>query len=508
MLKFGAILIFTVAFTWAQQAPGQGQLDANPALFTVMAALNAAGFDQNLDSPNNHPLRKFVREYVARQKPPVLEDLKDFIKKHKKGPSAELSQYISFALSTVGPPGFETTFREHEIPLDVLTLTGFQELMIRFHREAKIDELWKLAQPQIDQVIAIYHEPVTNAVREANGYLRNVTSGYVGRRYQIFFDLLGPPNNVQTRSYKDDFFLVITPTAEMLAAIAKPGSAPPPIDHIRYAYLQYLLDPLSIKYGEHIYKKRGLSDFARAAPALDDFYKEDFILLTSVCVMKAIDAKLHGKQGPAMVEQAFKEGFILTPHFYEQLPVFEKSEQAFRIYYPDLIDSIDMKREDKRLENVQFAAAKAVKTIKTAPREEQPVSLAGAAKTLAAAEEIFLDKKDPKFLEKSRQLFLQSLEQTDEKSLHAKSYYGLARVAATQQNRELSEKLFQKTLELDPDPRTKAWAHVYLGQLATMSGEADAAKSHFETALKIEGASEKARQTAEQSLKKADARVN
>ena len=170
-----------------------------------------------------------------------MEDLKDFVKKHRKGSaSAELSQYISFALSTSGPPGFQTTFRDHEIPLDVLTLTGFQELMIRFHREAKIEDLWKAVQPQIERVIEAYHEPVTNAVREANGYLRNVTSGYVGRKYQIFFELLAPPNNVQTRSYKDDFFLVITPTAEMLQAIATPKAgetAPsPPIDHIRYSY--------------------------------------------------------------------------------------------------------------------------------------------------------------------------------------------------------------------------------------------------------------------------------
>ena len=507
LLKFGILSILVAALAAGQQLPGQGQLDASPSLFTVMAAINAAGFDQGIDSPNNHPLRKAVREHIAKQTIPCMEDLKDFVKKHRKGSaSAELSQYISFALSTSGPPGFQTTFRDHEIPLDVLTLTGFQELMIRFHREAKMDDLWKAVQPQIEQVIEAYHEPVTNAVREANGYLRNVTSGYVGRKYQIFFELLAPPNNVQTRSYKDDFFLVITPTAEMLQAIATPKAgetAPsPPIDHIRYSYLQYLLDPLSIKYGALIEKKRGLSDFARAAPALDDFYKEDFILLTSVCVMKAIDAKLHGKTGQAMVDQAFKEGFILTPHFYEQLPAFEKSEQTFRLYYPDLITSIDLKKEDKRLEGVQFAAAKTVKTIKVASREEPVAKLSGAAKTLAAAEELFNDRKDPKSLEKARGLFLQSLEQTDEKPLHAKSYYGLARVAASQQNRELSEKLFQKTLELDPDPRTKGWAHFYLGQLAAMAGEADVSKSHYESVLKIDGAAEKTRQAAEQSLKK------
>ena len=501
-----ALLFLCTALANAQPQPTQGQLDASPSLFAVMSAIQAAGFDANVDSPNNHPLRKSVRDHLAKQNIPILDDLKYFVKQHKKPTaSAELSQYISFALATSGPPSFQTTLKEHEVPLDVAALSGFQDLMKQFYEQAKIEEVWKAAQPAIDQVIGVYHEPVAAAVLQANGYLRNVTSGYLGRRYQIFFELLAPPNFVQTRSYKDDFFLVITPTPEMLAAIQKPKpgeSAPTPnVDPIRYSYLQYLLDPLSIKYGDLIQKKRGLSDFAKAAPALDDFYKEDFVLLTSVSAIKAVDAKLHGKQGPAMVEQALKEGFILAPHFYEQLPAYEKSEQSFRFFFPDLINSIDLKKEDKRLEGVQFASTKAVRTIKVTREEPVAPELKGVEKTLADAEEILNAKQGDGYLEKSRLLFLKSLEQTDLKPSHAKSYYGLARVAASQKNWELSEKLFGKTLELDPDPRTKAWAHVYLGQLSMKAGEAEGAKSHFETALKIDGASDLAKRTAEQGLK-------
>ena len=501
-----ALLFATAVILNAQPQPTQGQLDASPSLFAVMSAIQVAGFDANLDSPNNHPLRKAVRDHLSKQKIAILDDLKYFVKQHKKpNASAELSQYISFALATSGPPDFQTTLKEHEAPLDVAALSGFQDLMKQFYKQANIEELWKAAQPAIDEVIGVYHEPAAAAVLQANGYLRNVTSGYVGRKYQIFFELLAPPNFVQTRSYKDDFFVVITPTPEMLAAIQKlkPGEAAPApnVDPIRYSYLQYLLDPLSIKYGDLIQKKRGLSDFAKAAPALDDFYKEDFVLLTSISAIKAVDAKLHGKQGPAMVEQALKEGFILAPHFYEQLPAYEKSEQSFRFFYPDLINSIDLKKEDKRLESVQFASAKAVRTIKVTREEQVPEELKGAEKTLADAEELLNGKQGADYPEKSRLLFLKSLEQTDLKPSHAKSYYGLARVALTQKNWELSEKLFGKTLELDPDPKTQAWAHVYLGQLSMKAGETDGARSHFETALKIDGASDRAKQEAGQSLK-------
>src|SRR6185503_17732909 len=89
--------------------PQESQLDASPSLFSVLAAINAAGYDAALDSPSNHPLREQVRAEIARRKPPVLFDLQRFYKEHKqRGDLAELSQYVSFALSTTGPPDFKS----------------------------------------------------------------------------------------------------------------------------------------------------------------------------------------------------------------------------------------------------------------------------------------------------------------------------------------------------------------------------------------------------------------
>src|SRR5215467_6995808 len=90
-------------------APAEtGQLDASPTLFTVMAALNAAGFDADVDSPNNHPLRAAVRKVLAAQNIPSVPALKAFFAEHhKRDNTSELSQYVSFALSVGDPPGFE-----------------------------------------------------------------------------------------------------------------------------------------------------------------------------------------------------------------------------------------------------------------------------------------------------------------------------------------------------------------------------------------------------------------
>jgi tetratricopeptide (TPR) repeat protein len=103
-------------------------------------------------------------------------------------------------------------------------------------------------------------------------------------------------------------------------------------------------------------------------------------------------------------------------------------------------------------------------------------------------------------VEKARNLYLAALEQTDKKTMHAVAYYGLARIAALQKDPETAERLFQKTLELEPEPPVKAWALVYLGKLSQAAGEGEQALKYFEDALKVEGASGKALEQAQQGV--------
>src|SRR5260370_6751398 len=128
-----------------------------------------------------------VRNALEAKALPVMPDLRYFLFKHRKSnPTADLSQYISFALAVKGPPDFESRFRTVDRPPDVEALEGFQDLMARLYRAANIDELWKKSQPAFEQVIKRYHEPVSDAILQVNGYLRNMTIGYLGRRFQIY----------------------------------------------------------------------------------------------------------------------------------------------------------------------------------------------------------------------------------------------------------------------------------------------------------------------------------
>ena len=110
-----------------------------------------------------------------------------------------------------------------------------------------------------------------------------------------------------------------------------------------------------------------------------------------------------------------------------------------------------------------------------------PPALTGYAKTLDEGEKLYASRE----LDKSREKFLQALRETAEKPAHAKAYYGLARIALLQNDPETAERLFQKTLELEPEPQDKAWVYVYLGRLSDLAGEREAAAKHYESALAV-----------------------
>lgn len=467
-------------------AAEQGQLDASQSLFSVMAAINMAGYDADLDSPANSPFREELRKQLASRNIPCLPELKKFFADHKQSnDTAELSQYVSFALVTNGPPSFQPRLKQNEIPPDVMALSGFDKLMARFYSEAGIDEMWRKAQPPIDAMIEQYHEPVLRVITQVNAYLRAASGGYFGRRFQIYVDLLAAPHNIQCRSYLDEYFIVLTPSPE------------PQIEDIQHAYLRYMIDPLGLKYSEDVMEKRSLSDFVQAAGALDQFYKEDFLLLTTESLIKAIESRLApAAKRQAMVDLALHEGFILTPYFAEKLVGFEKDDRAMRLYFQELVKGINLKDESRRLADVEFLERKPVRKTRFVPAERK-IELTGPYKTLQDSENAYRARD----YEKARQLFLRVLEETGEKPLHAKAYYGLARIAALQKDPELAEKLFQKTLELDPEPHDKAWALVFLGRLADLANERKEAEAYYKAVLDIAGGSAAAaRKAAQQGL--------
>ena len=430
-----ALTVLLLAALPALATPADtGQLDASPSLFTVMAAINAAGYKAEWSSPNNHPIRAAIQAELAKRNIPSLAPLKEFFESHRKRTDAqELSQYISFALSCTGPPSFEFAIRDVEIPPDAIGLRDLSRLLAAFYKEADIADLWKRSQPAIEQYIARYHEPVTNAVLQVNGYMRQMTSGFKNRRFQIDIELQAAPNQIQTRSYSDNYTIVVTPSPDVR------------VFDIRHAYLHYLLDPLATRNQEILNRKKSLVDHAMRAQALSDAYKQDYLLLVTESLIKAVESRLDHK--PAMIQDALKEGYILAPYFSEALPVYEKQESSMYLYYPEMMQAIDLVKEDRRLTGVEFSKDSAASPC----RENARAGAASArdrrgqnARRSRAGLQFAPTRTNPK------SSFLKTLEETEKPSMHASAYYGLARIALLEKDLDAAERLFQKSLDSDP----------------------------------------------------------
>jgi tetratricopeptide (TPR) repeat protein len=456
-------------------------LDSNETLFTVLAALNASGYNTGLDSPDNSPLRKQLRDYLAQQNIAVVKEIRNFYT--FKNPS--IAPYVSLALSVAGPPDFNFRVRTVDIPPDAAAMEPFVPLLTRFYQEAKIADLWKRVQPAFDAEIDRYHEPISNLTLLVNSYLRSPTNAYMGRHFQVYIDLLAAPNQIQSRSYGNEYYVVVSPAKE------------PNIFELRHTYLHFVIEPLASKHALEIMHNASLSDYVAAAPGLEDTYKNDFLLLTTESLIKAIESRLDKK--PAAVKEALQQGFILTPFFAESLAAYEKQPVAMKLYFEDMLATLDAAKERRRLEGVTFTAAprkivNPATTTEVAVVPEAPQSPAG--KVLALADVAYA-KKD---WENARGFFLRALDVPGVGGDHAKAYYGLARVALQQKNPELAEQLLRKTVDSSPDPQTLAWAEVTLGRLWDSQKDHEEAVKHYQAALDVKGASDQAHKAAEQGL--------
>jgi tetratricopeptide (TPR) repeat protein len=459
------------------------QLDADIRLFTVLAAIHAAGYDDGYASRSDSPVRSAVREALADFEGSSLTLLRNFYEQNKlPDPGENLSQFVSYALICDGPPGFALQAElPTDLPPDVRRIRGLSRLLAEFYQQADIEGLWNRYQPAFEQEIARYQEPLIRSLFRAGGYLREPPNSLQVQKFRVLFDLLGAPNSVNTRSYRGVVYVVVHHSPE------------PRIDEIRHAYLVHLLDPLSIRNAGEIAKKDVLARSALFAPALDEMYKTDFQLLVTKSLVKAVEVRLSrmpDADKQARIDRDLREGFILTPYFFEKLPEYEQQAQPMKSYYADLIKGIDTRRELARLEKVEFAPAPSRPVVREAPRP----TLSGNDRLLQEAETLLRANR----LGPSRAKFEEVLEKSGGR--HPQALYGLARVAVSEADPELALEYFQQTLESAPDPAIEAMSHVYIGRIEDIVGNRDEALRQYRLALDVQGIPGPARELAEKGL--------
>ena len=321
-------------------SPTNITVDANEPMFTTMCALLASGFEANVRAESWRPLRAQLRDRMQHQQGPAVEAIREYYKQHDSAdPGAALSRYLWFGLVAGPAPDFKPTMRREDLPPEVLALEGFSDLLSKYYQEQNIRELWRQMQPAYNREIERMHDAVSQIVFVATGYLRAIAQPSEQRTFTIIVEpLVGHITNV--RNFGDHYAIVLS------------GADDIPIDVVRHAYLHFMLDPLPLRYSHVIAVKRPLFEKAASAPRLAPDLKDDLPSYFAECMVRAVELKLR-RMSPgerdATLERNDTDGYVLVRPLFAALPKFEGADPSMELFFPELVRSIDVAAELKRV---------------------------------------------------------------------------------------------------------------------------------------------------------------
>ncbi len=478
-------------------------VESSQQLFAVMCALDAAGFASDESTLAEMPSRLALRGDLLKLQGPSVDALRQFYREHQLADSGEtLSRFLTFALVVGEPPRFQFVVDRDVLPPDALAIEGFQEVLANFYHDAHLDLRWAAVQPEYERAIAKDQSPVRHIVFTANAYLREIYQPKFGHTFTVFVEpLVG--NRTNFRNTGDHYSVVVGAGTEF------------PYDDVQHAYLHFMLDPLPLKFRKEVTAKAGLLNIGAKSPRLPAEYRSDFLAYADESLIKAVELRLKhlpADKMEAQLSQDDQDGFTMVRPLVAQLMKFEKEGPSMSLYFPDLINGINVEAEQKRLANFVFSpdaakptAAKAQPAMPEATTELDRM-LAQGERQIATGDPTGATVTFEKILEQHP---------TDSRAM-----YGLAVASLLNQDGDRAQQLFEKLVEapgpataadasnsqateshmVAPDPSILAWSHVYLGRMHDVSDERDQAVVQYRAALAVPGAPEAARVAAQRGV--------
>jgi tetratricopeptide (TPR) repeat protein len=461
----------------AQHPPGMSVETSQP-LFSVMAAINACGYDAGL--AQSLPLRQKIRGEVLRaaqseQAQSALRRMCGFYEDHQQGDTSRtLSNYVSLALNIADGPKLELRTPESDLPPDAIFVLGFLPLLQRFSEAANLDAIWQSNRPAYEQLIGSLHQPVRDTLSDTDLYLKRNLSGYIKHEFTVFVEPLAAPGEVNSRNYADDYFMVVSPT----------GAGEVRLDLLRHTYLHYILDAKVLSRGTTLDRLSPLLDSVKGAP-LEDSYRFDMGMLLTESLIRAIEARLLGgrtapdKPKEQLAWDSTRQGFILTEYFYKKLVKFEGDEVGFDQAYADWLHDIDLAEQQKFASTIVFVGSSTPELVRKSQHKESLVALAERA----------LANRN---LESARSYGQQALQAKEDEG---RSLFVLARVAVAEGKLGEAQDYFEGAASAARgtsagDARIRGWSNIYLGRILDMQERHPEALQHYRAALNEIGSPE------------------
>jgi len=383
---------------------------ADPRLIVVMAALDAAGFDPLPPGREPGVFRSQLRKDLADLDPDLRNRLKAFYERTRLPAPAtaadQASRYVSLALALGPIPALEAPERSDDLPAGLLEVLDFAPLVREFYRRSGIDEKLvsyvrayqsegdRLRPPATEMVRALlsylHTRPIMVAterteVKSPSAKKKN-SKAYTfrerERRFLILPDLLAAPGTINFRIIGDIYYAVV------------PEGTDPASSELRRAYLQYVIDPLVLRFNQDVAAHREqikqllaarekagsqvspdvfLSVTRSLVAAADARYDEIRRLeafsrearknlaaakddATRAAIGKAAQAEMSAIQDETISRLAdeYEKGAVLAFFFADQLKGIESSGFDVANFFADMMSSLDPAREGRR--PVEYAA--------------------------------------------------------------------------------------------------------------------------------------------------------
>jgi hypothetical protein len=377
-----------------------------PRLIIVMAALVAAGFDPVPNGVAPSAFRARVKQDLAGLDPDLRNRLRTFYERNKlPSPATAADQearYVSLAFALEQPPLLDAPQRSEELPTSLLEVLDFAPLVKEFYRRSNIEEHLQEYTREYQGESDRLREPAAAMIRDVLSYLhtrpisyslervevtplttqkKNAPKSYSTRehprRFYIVPDLLGASGAINFRVIGEDYYAVLPQGTD-------PGSS-----ELRRGYLQYIVDPLALKFNRDIAARREqIKAIITAREKAGATISPDVFLAVTRSLVAAADArydearKLEGLNQAARIKLAtakdatsrqaisselqantkaledetiarladdYEQGAILVFFFADQLKGTESSGFDIAGFFVDMIDSFDPQREANRL---------------------------------------------------------------------------------------------------------------------------------------------------------------
>jgi hypothetical protein len=496
-------------------------LEVSEPLFDLAAALNACGYDADLNK--SAPVRAKVREEMnaALANSETARDSRDkmcaYISQHRQNDlGLDVGQYVSLALYLSPPPELTPNVDLTDLPPQAAAVVEVLPLLRTFADEIHLHFIWLQHRAEYEALTARVHDPMTQMILNTNIYLHQPVSTYDGRRFLVLLEPMLSPNLTNARVYGFDYIIVMSPDNSTTGD-------PVSMDQIRHIYLHYVVEPMVYSRGQAMERMQPMLKSIQDAP-LEFFYKSDIVALMTECLIKSIEAhldvipdpppqKLKGNRSREELAQydmdkaAYdakttvardnlvtldeRQGWVLTRYFYNTLTTMAHNSDALRDEIAPMIYGMDVDRERRAAQKILF-----VKTVPADPLRpaQQPRKIEGM--DLAELDLMKGDGGDAADLSEKAL--------ADPGGDHARATYVLARIDLMEGDPEKATEGFRQTLTLSKDPRTLAWSHIYLGRLYDSMNPPDRVKAvaEYKAALTVRDSLADTKQAAESGIAK------